>query len=777
MHEAVPPPIPLNTSTTPDVGGPAQQRHWLTVIARMRQQPSADQSELSEIESHIVHGVSLPLISDPTPTAYTNTPTVLQHADDVRKRLHEYMQFGAVVRLPANADTADATLRVQPLHVILKEGKKPRLVIDLSRNLNDHLRYEYFTYSSVDDAVEASHPGCWYGKLDLSNCFLSFPLHPDVRRYFCFRFESELYQFTHMPFGLSTAPRVCTQLLSVVNFALAELGIRDIRYLDDFFLVAATSEEMARHLQLAQAAIRQFGLVVNPDKTEGPAQSLAFLGVQLDSVAQTVSCTPQRVGELTALLRSLLRQRVITRAHAASLIGKLSFAAQVLPGARPFMRRMLDALHRCKSRRHSTPIRIDPGFRDDLRFWAQQLHHWNGRQQWRSSRAAPFVFASDASLRGFGFYLESAPTLPASTVDSAAWPQHLRVGATFSGTYAPEHAHLHHSHTQIAWCELLAVVACASTYGPLLHGQSLLFHVDNSTDVHIINRQATRSKVLAGLLRQLYSVALQYNLSIHARHRAGADNVLADFLSRPELHKNSHVTRWAATHPGSLASLSSVSLVSSSLYVSLSTASPATHSGSTHSSHTSLDSALSTPSVHRCVSTPTRRSQSNSSAACVSPTHSGIASRRSPASSPPSPTTPCAWASPNFHAAAHSTVSRPAYSTGTVTPTSVSPLAASLSPTCTPYAPTSTSRSSQTLATGVQRCSPFTACYASESIPARDCNGSTSHVTTGASASLSRSPRRRSFQRLSRSSNAATSSVRSPHTSRTDATYRPACAA
>ena len=165
----------------------------------------------------------------------------------------------------------------------------------------------------MDDAVEASHSGCWYGKLDLSNCFLSFPLHPSVRRYFCFRFEGELYQFTHMPFGLSTAPRVCTQLLSVVNFALAELGIRDIRYLDDFFLIGASEEDMARHLLLAQSAIRQFGLVVNPDKTEGPAQSLSFLGVQLDSVDQTVSCTPQRVEELTTLLRSLLRQRVITK--------------------------------------------------------------------------------------------------------------------------------------------------------------------------------------------------------------------------------------------------------------------------------------------------------------------------------------------------------------------------------------------------------------------------------------------------------------------------------
>jgi hypothetical protein len=258
----------------------------------------------------------------------------------------------------------------------------------------------------------------------------------------------------------------------VVNFALAEQGITDIRFLDDFFLIGDSEAAMSRHLHLAQSVIRQFGLVVNPDKTEGPAQVLSFLGVQLDSVNQTVSCTPERVEELMVLLRSLLHQRVITRGHTASLIGKLSFAAQVLPGARPFMRRMLDTLHQCTSKRHSAPVRVDPGFREDVLFWVEQLHRWNGRQQWRSSRAAPFVFASDASLAGFGFYLEctptlpgstvgsteSAPTLPGSTVDSAAWPPHLRVGATFSGSYSPEHADLHHSHTQIAWCELLAVL-------------------------------------------------------------------------------------------------------------------------------------------------------------------------------------------------------------------------------------------------------------------------------------------------------------------------------
>ena len=258
MHEKVLPPVPLspvpsslfrpNTPAAPAVRSAEHQHHWLSTIGLMRQQPGADKKELDEIEAHITDGVSLPLLSTPLAISYDNTPTVSQHASAVRARLHEYMQFGAVIELPSDTSLADGDLRIQPLHVIIKEGKKPRLVIDLSRNLNDHLEYEYFQYSSVDDAVEASHPGCWYGKLDLSNCFLSFPLHPSVRRYFCFRFEGRLYQFTHMPFGLSTAPRVCTQLLSVVNFALAQQGITDVRYLDDFFLIGRSSSEIAQQL-------------------------------------------------------------------------------------------------------------------------------------------------------------------------------------------------------------------------------------------------------------------------------------------------------------------------------------------------------------------------------------------------------------------------------------------------------------------------------------------------------------------------------------------------
>ena len=117
----------------------------------------------------------------------------------------------------------------------------------------------------------------------------------------------------------TSSPTYSSRHQRKIALALAEHGISDVRYLDDFFLIAKSEEDMSRDLRLAQSVIRQFGLVINPDKTEGPAQQLFFLGVQLDSVAQTVSFTPERVEELTALLRSLLRQRVITRGHTASL--------------------------------------------------------------------------------------------------------------------------------------------------------------------------------------------------------------------------------------------------------------------------------------------------------------------------------------------------------------------------------------------------------------------------------------------------------------------------
>jgi hypothetical protein len=242
---------------------------WNDAISRMADSGVATTEELDLINSFIHDGITLDFNTTTAAVDYPNTPSVQQEASSVRSRLQDYIQIGAVQLLPPSTTPPHG---VQPLHVIIKDGKKPRLVIDLSRNLNEHLRYEYFSYSSVDDGVAAARPGCWFGKLDLSNCFLSFPLHPGTYKYFYFRFEGNLYRFVRMPFGLAPAPRICTQLLSVPSFILTQSGCPHVRYLDDFLFIADSEQELYDILQKAKSIFASFGLVVNQEKTEGPLQ-------------------------------------------------------------------------------------------------------------------------------------------------------------------------------------------------------------------------------------------------------------------------------------------------------------------------------------------------------------------------------------------------------------------------------------------------------------------------------------------------------------------------
>jgi hypothetical protein len=609
------------------------RQRWQDELDSMERELRSDQlserAALTRVRSYALDGVPLEWGAGgaPPPVVFRNSTTVEEELVLVRRRLVEYVAFGAVVRLPDDSPLAS---RVQPLHVVLKEGKKPRIVIDLSRNLNSSLHYEYFRYSSVDDAVKLSWRSCWFGKMDLSNCFLSFPLHPDAWQHFVFRLDGSLWQFRRMPFGLASAPRICTELLGVVAHALLAAGCRFVRYLDDFLFVGGSADAVGEMMRRAASIFAGFGLTVNVDKTEGPAQRLEFLGIEIDSIRESVSCSLRRVEELQSDLSRANRAPFLRRKQLESLIGKLSFAAQVLPGARPFMRSMHDAVAAC--RRPQTPVRCTPSFRSDVRHWIRFLSVWNGRQRWRNP--APLVFESDASLAGFSFLLVSVPP----TTATALFPPAQRPGAAFCGSYAAGvHSEIASTHRGIGWCELLAVVAAAKKYAPLLRDSAALFRVDNSADVAIINRQATRSRLLLPLLRELYSVATEFNFSIAAVHIPGVTNVLADFLSRPSLRGDDPLSAWPLAHPDA-APLVFVSYVCSSTFAPPRLTdwlgcSPVSLSARTRARHILPSTPSSSDFATQLTSTRSASSPKSISAAPLSRTLSLTRSLRSPATS------------------------------------------------------------------------------------------------------------------------------------------------
>lgn len=561
----------INTNTA-DANSEAASVHlcideWISTISQMRLSLSStglSVSELDELEHHINFGISLPLIEQPSSIHFSNTTTVSEHHQLVAERISEYISIGAiqVVQFDSTdcSDSSSVPILVQPLHVIIKEGKKPRLVIDLSRNLNQLLPHTTFHYASVQDAVRLSTPNCFYSKLDISNCFLSFPLHPSTYKYFVFQFDHQYYQFVRLPFGLSTAPRICTLLLSVIQFKLEQQhDIKMVRYLDDFLFISNTYSTSSQHLATAIQTCEQFGLVVNAKKTEGPSQHMQFLGIQLNSVACTLSISSERIDEMNTLLLQHFHTPSSTPVRVKqimSFVGKLSFVSQVLPSSRPFMRRLLDAI---KGKRKLQRCRLPIEFKLDCVIWLQRIQQWNGLISWSVYTQQPFVIVSDASITGFGFYLQSFPP----NVSLHQIPIALQPGSAVSGTWHPSMSHLL-SNRSIAYLELFSVLYALTMLAPVLHNQSVLILTDNSSNVPIINKLRTSSTTIINLLRSLAELSATHVFACKARHISGESNVLADFLSRPALHLNQHINTWSTFELSNSLPLSYVTTVCSS---------------------------------------------------------------------------------------------------------------------------------------------------------------------------------------------------------------------
>jgi hypothetical protein len=274
----------------------------------------------------------------------------------------------------------------------------------------------------------------------------------------------------------------------------------------------------------------KFGIALSLAKVEGPGQRLEFLGIVIDTVLETLSISEERRADLERLLGDFHKRRTSSKRKLQSLLGVLSFASTVLPGARPFLRRIIDLT----KGRGKGVVKLGEAFRSEVRYWATHLRSWNGRCRWRVDVSSPMVFASDASTSGFAYGLESCSSADRAGLEPAFAPGMIRAGVWSAAR--GDAARQQHS-SAIQWGEFYCPLAAAVEYGERLRDRHVVFVVDNASDVAVLNRQRTRDPRVAELLRALCDKALEFNFSFAAVHRYGVDNVLMDWASRPALHK------------------------------------------------------------------------------------------------------------------------------------------------------------------------------------------------------------------------------------------------
>ena len=160
------------------------------------------------------------------------------------------------------------------------------------RKLNSIAVRDAFPLPRIDEALQAVHSSNWFSSFDLTQGYLQLAMEESNIKKTAFRAGSMgLYEFTHMPFGLSNAGssfcRLMEQCLGDQQFVTLLL------YLDDICIFAPTIDEMLDHIHLVFDRLKKFNLKIKPKKCQFFSTSVLFLGHVLS--AKGISANPEKV--------------------------------------------------------------------------------------------------------------------------------------------------------------------------------------------------------------------------------------------------------------------------------------------------------------------------------------------------------------------------------------------------------------------------------------------------------------------------------------------------
>jgi len=394
------------------------------------------------------------------------------------------------------------------LFMVPKQGtNKWRPIIDL-KSLNQLVVIPRFKMETILTIWKSLIPQNFCFSVDLTDAYLHVPMHKASRRYLRIVRGGKVYQFRVLPFGLSTAPWIFTQVVQEVKKMLHVQNILMHIYLDDW-LVQVTSFSLGQTQSdyLVQLCHR-LGLIVNQEKSELiPTQDFSFIGAHFNLFLERVFPQQKNIEKVQKAVSKFLQNPDQTAQSWQSLIGTLNAQYRFIHIARLFTRPiqwfLMDSWRQGVGDPHqvvSFPLHLNRY----LEWWMDQVENPVG---------VPLI-QPEYTLRMF------------TDASTTGWGAHVE-GLMYQGDWSREESRLH-----INVLELRAVVNAVIHHNPP-QGSVILTSTDNTTVMAYINRQGgTHSRELMEETFRLYMILEERDIQIRAQYIPGRLNVIADQLSR-----------------------------------------------------------------------------------------------------------------------------------------------------------------------------------------------------------------------------------------------------
>ena len=158
----------------------------------------------------IIRGVRINFLDRPLPSdsCANPPPHSPEQAAAVGELLTKLLNLGVILAVPPHPQQV-----IHPIFATKNHDGSHRLILNSKVINSTKIDKRYFKMETLNEILRNIECGDFMTSLDLVKGYFNISLASEHRQYFCCQWEDVIYEFQALPMGITSAPRIFTQVM------------------------------------------------------------------------------------------------------------------------------------------------------------------------------------------------------------------------------------------------------------------------------------------------------------------------------------------------------------------------------------------------------------------------------------------------------------------------------------------------------------------------------------------------------------------------------------
>ena len=485
----------------------------ITIKGRLKQHVNfwSDIGASPMILSIINDGYRIPFTDEPPPMFCNNNRSARLEYSFVTKSILELLSSNRIT------EKSVPSYITSPLSVAQQASGKKRLILDLSK-LNKFVQKTSFKLDDWKTGLQYLSKGALMFTFDLISSYHHIEISQHYQKYLGFSWiidgNCRFFEFTVLPFGLTSAPLLFTKTLKPLVTHWRACGILIALYLDDGFIIVPRAtgnldsdrliaRSISKHVRVD---LLRAGFVYSIEKSKwDPSTHIEWFGMIWNTQDGTLKVLERRIEKINRTISEIQALNHITIRKLHSFVGQIISLSPVCGSITRLMSRHCQ-IEIANASDEDDIICLNEHCKRDIKFWKDNVHLLNVRHVFANQTVSKIV-CCDASSTGSGAII-------CNDIHTAhkLWTEA-------------------ESQKSSTWRELNTILFAIISFLPIIQNSQLKVFTDSQTAARIVE-VGSMNQELQNLSFHLFQTCLQNNIKLEVQWIPRDENEQADLVSR-----------------------------------------------------------------------------------------------------------------------------------------------------------------------------------------------------------------------------------------------------